>query len=204
MVRTLPVIVALLTQLLVACQWNVVPEILGAAEDAVPARVRARSIPLGTLIDSLHLDAGTTRFRVDKSARRFDVYVNDSLLKTYPCVLGEKPVGDKFHQGDRKTPEGSFTFRSKRVHGQWHKFIWVDYPNAESQRRYDQRKAQGLIPAGKDIGGEIGIHGVPDDMDHWITTGQDWTWGCIALRNVDVDEIYPYIIPRRTMMEVVP
>lgn len=204
MIRSLPVVVALLAHLLVACQWNVVPEVLGAAEVAVPARVRARRIPLSKLIDSLHLDAGTTRFRVDKSERRFEVYVNDSLLKTYPCVLGEKPIGDKFHQGDRKTPEGSFTFRSKRVHSQWHKFIWVDYPNEESQRRYKERKAQGLIPAGKDIGGEIGIHGVPDDMDHWITTGQDWTWGCIALRNADVDEIYPYIIPKRTMMEVVP
>ena len=160
--------------------------------------------PLNVLIDSLRLDPKTIRFHVDKSERQFHVFVNDSLLKTYPCVLGEKPVGDKFHQGDRKTPEGTFTFRSKRVHDSWHKFIWVDYPNAESWKRYNERKAQGLIPAGKDIGGEIGIHGVPDGYDHWIDAGQDWTWGCIALRNADVDEIYPYIRPEKTMMVIEP
>ncbi|MBK8498119.1 MAG: L,D-transpeptidase family protein [Flavobacteriales bacterium] len=160
--------------------------------------------PLAVLIDSLHLDAKTIRFHVDKSERRFEVFVNDSLLKTYPCVLGEKPVGDKFFQGDRKTPEGTFTFRSKRRPHQWHVFIWVDYPNAESYRRYKERKRAGVIPVDKDIGGEIGIHGVPEGMDHWIDAGQDWTFGCIALRNQDVDEIYPYIIPGRTTMEIVP
>ena len=144
------------------------------------------------------------RFRVDKSERKFNVIVGDTILKTFPCVLGENPVGDKFHQGDRRTPEGTFAFRSKRVHASWHKFVWVDYPNAESYRRFKERKAQGLIPAGKDIGGEIGIHGVPDGYDHWIDAGQDWTWGCIALKNADVDEIYPYIIVENTLMDVVP
>ena len=168
-----------------------------------PAPV-ASTIPLAQLIDSLHFDKHTIRFHVDKSERRFDVYVNDQLLKTYPCVLGEKPVGDKFHQGDRKTPEGTFTFRSKRVHDAWHKFILVDYPNAESWKRFNERKAQDLIPAGKDIGGEIGIHGVPDGYDHWIDAGQDWTWGCIALKNADVDEIYPFIRPEKTVMVIEP
>ena len=164
----------------------------------------ASTLPLAHLIDSLHFDARTIRFHVDKSDRRFEVFVNDSLLKVYPCVLGEKPVGDKVHQGDRKTPEGTFTFRSKREHNAWHKFIWVDYPNAESYRRYNERKADGLIPAGKDIGGEIGIHGVPDGMDHWIDAGEDWTFGCIALKNADVDEIYPFILPKKTVMLIEP
>jgi murein L,D-transpeptidase YafK len=156
------------------------------------------------LIDSLHLDPRTIRFHVDKSDRSFAVFINDSLLRTYPCVLGEKPIGDKFHQGDRKTPEGSFTFRSKRVHDKWHKFVWVDYPNAESKRRFAERKRQGLVPEGKDIGGEIGIHGVPEGKDHWVVAGEDWTWGCIALRNPDLDEIYPFIVSSRTMITIVP
>lgn len=174
--------------------------IAGPGSSTVPAAER----PLAVIIDSLRLEAGTMRFRVDKSERSFDVFVNDSLVKTYRCVLGEKPEGDKFHQGDRKTPEGSYTFRSKRVHPQWHKFIWVDYPNAESWRRYNERKRLGLIPEGKDIGGEIGIHGVPEGMDHWIDTGADWTWGCIAMKNADVDEIYPYIIPGTTVISIEP
>lgn len=160
--------------------------------------------PLAVIIDSLRIDARTVGFKVRKSQRRFDVVALGQVLKSYPCVLGEAPVGDKLHQGDRRTPEGRFSFRSKRLHARWHKFVWVDYPNAESWRRFNERKAQGLIPRGKEIGGEIGIHGVPDGMDHWIDAGVDWTWGCIALKNADVDEIYPYIIAYRTMMEVVP
>lgn len=179
----------------------------GRADEAASAEATAPAPavkPLASIIDSLKLDAKSIGFKVHKSKRRFEVVAQGHVLKSYPCVLGEVPVGDKYHQGDRRTPEGSFTFRSKRVHAQWHKFIWVDYPNAESWKRYNERKAKGLIPRGKDIGGEIGIHGVPEGMDHWIDTGADWTWGCIALRNADVDEIYPYIIAYRTLMEVLP
>jgi len=196
-----PSLFVCLLPLFVACQ-DAVP---GSATDAGPeAGILHDPVPLAYLIDSLRLDAGTIRFHVDKSERRFAVYVSDSLLKTYPCVLGEKPLGDKMMQGDRKTPEGTFGFRSKRVHDKWHAFVWVDYPNAESRRRFAQRKRDGLIANGKDIGGEIGIHGVPAGMDHWITEGVDWTWGCIALRNDDLDEIYPHIQPGRTTMVVVP
>jgi len=200
--RTMHCAFLLLVPVLVACKAPAQEAAFPERETAAPSGLQ--DPPLALLIDSLALDARTIRFQVDKSERRFRVYVQDRLLKTYPCVLGEKPEGDKLHQGDRKTPEGAFTFRSKRVHAQWHKFIWVDYPNAESWRRYNARKAQGLIPRGKDIGGEIGIHGVPEGMDHWIEAGTDWTWGCIALKNADVDEVYPFIIPDKTTMEVVP
>lgn len=176
--------------------------LLAGCQHSTPSSAE-EEVPLDSLVHRAGR-AGAIRFVVDKSHRRFMVYAGDSLLKTYPCVLGEQPVGDKHYQGDRRTPEGSFAFRSKRVHGQWHKFIWIDYPNAESWRRFRERKAAGLIPAGKDIGGEIGIHGVPDGMDHWIESGADWTWGCIALRNADVDEIYPYITPSRTMISIRP
>lgn len=182
------------------CQQPTITTVAKATEVAY----RASERPLAVLIDSLHLDVRTLRFHVDKSERRFQVFLEDSLVKSFSCVLGERPEGDKYCQGDRKTPEGSFTFRSKRVHDQWHKFIWVDYPNAESWRRFEARKAQGLIPAGKDIGGEIGIHGVPEGKDHWIDAGADWTWGCIALRNADLDEIYPYVRPGTTVIEIVP
>jgi murein L,D-transpeptidase YafK len=161
-------------------------------------------VPLAKLLDSLHLRADRIWLHVDKSDRTFRVLVDSTELKRYPCVLGEHPVGDKMRQGDRRTPEGTFTFRSKRKHDKWHVFIWIDYPNAESWRRFKQRKADGEIPANADIGGEVGIHGVPEGMDRWIEQGVDWTWGCIALRNADVDEIYPYITPQRTRLVIVP
>ncbi|MGV3636160.1 MAG: L,D-transpeptidase family protein [Flavobacteriales bacterium] len=191
----------LITPLLVSCR----PASPGPAEDRAPsAHITRPQVPLGHLLDSLGLAPADIGFHVDKSERVFQVVVKERVVKSYPCVLGEAPVGDKYFQGDRRTPEGRFTFRSKRVHDKWHKFIWVDYPNAESWRRFKARQAAGEIPEGKDIGGEIGIHGVPEGRDHWITAGIDWTWGCIALRNADVDEIYPFIRPQHTVMEIVP
>lgn len=189
------------------------PSLPGHGEEATPApygSMVGEGVPLARLLDSLRCDAATVSFHVDKGERVFEVLAERedgsgrALLKRYPCVLGEVPVGDKFMQGDRRTPEGTFTFRGKRVHERWHKFIWVDYPNAESWRRFRDRRKAGLIPPGRDIGGEIGIHGVPDGMDAWIEQGQDWTWGCIALRNADVDEIYPYVSVQRTLIVIDP
>ena len=62
------------------------------------------------------------------------------------------------------------------------------------QLPFKERKAQGLIPAGKDIGGEIGIHGVPDGYDHWIDAGEDWTWGCIALTDKEIEAVSQKIV----------
>lgn len=161
-------------------------------------------VPLAVQVDSLGIAARDIHFVVDKSERRFDVVAGDRVLRTYPCVLGEMPEGDKMMQGDRKTPEGVFGIRSKRLHAKWHAFVWVDYPNAESRRRFAERKRTGAIPASADIGGEIGIHGVPEGMDHWIDAGADWTWGCIALKNPDLDEIYPYIHAGATTITIMP
>jgi murein L,D-transpeptidase YafK len=197
--RIAPLLLAWAVPALLACQC-------GSAPPEAPAAVAEQrdSASLQALLDTFVARPAEVSFRVDKSERRFSVLAGGAVVKSYPCVLGEVPEGDKRHQGDRRTPEGVFGIRGKRVHDRWHRFIWLDYPNAESWRRYRERKAKGLIPAGRDIGGEIGIHGVPEGMDHWITAGADWTWGCIALRNADVDEIYPWIIPGRTLIEVVP
>lgn len=159
---------------------------------------------MAALLEGPGLDADQLHFKVEKSRRTFAVMAGGTVLKTYPCVLGEVPEGDKMMQGDRRTPEGTFGIRSKRMHDKWHAFVWIDYPNAESRRRFAERKRNGLIPANADIGGEIGIHGVPQGMDHWIDAGVDWTWGCIALRNTDLDEVYPYITAGTTKITIVP
>ncbi|MCC6402325.1 MAG: L,D-transpeptidase, partial [Flavobacteriales bacterium] len=73
---------------------------------------------------------------------------------------------------------------------------------AESRVRFERRRASGEIPADADIGGEIGIHGVPSGMDVLITTGVDRTLGCIAMRNADLDEVYAVIVPGRTIVRI--
>jgi murein L,D-transpeptidase YafK len=171
---------------------------------AVQRTTHAERPPLAELVDSLKLDPARIHFVVYKERRAFHVVHGQDTLCTYPCVLGEQPMGDKQMQGDRRTPEGTFGIRSKRRHERWHAFVWVDYPNAESWRRFKERKKKGSIPPEAEIGGEIGIHGVPEGKDHWILMGVDWTFGCIALRNPDLDEVYPFIRPGTTMLHILP
>lgn len=171
---------------------------------AVSMATVAERPPLSVLLDSLQLDAANIRFVVHKERRAFHVVHGRDTLCTYPCVLGGQPEGDKQMQGDRRTPEGTFALRSKRRHDRWHAFVWVDYPNAESWRRFKERKRTGAVPSTADIGGEIGIHGVPEGKDLWILMGVDWTLGCVALRNTDLDEIYPFITPGTTMLHILP
>lgn len=180
------------------------PPAAGLLTAPLPEPRALHEVPLARLLDSLHIAPEKLWFWVDKSDRLFRVMKDSTEVKRYHCVLGEHPVGDKFMQGDRRTPEGTFTFRSKRRPHAWHVFIHIDYPNAESRRRFAARKRSGEVPADADIGGEVGIHGVPEGKDAWIEQGADWTWGCIALKNGDVDEIYPIITPWKTKLVIDP
>ncbi|MBK9275975.1 MAG: L,D-transpeptidase family protein [Flavobacteriales bacterium] len=164
----------------------------------------AEDVPLNALLDSLGIDADEVAIHVDKSERRLCLKHADATVRCYDVVLGGSPEGDKRMQGDQRTPEGSFTFRDKYPHREWHRFAWIDYPNAESVRRFKARRAAGEIPADARIGGEVGIHGVPAGMDLLISTGVDWTLGCIAMRNDDLDEVYDIIRPGRTIVHIGP
>jgi len=191
--------------LLLGCSSGNGPSVLhGTVASPVVAPSVVPAVPLRAILDSLGMANDALHLRVLKGRRTLQVVADDRVLKEYPCVLGQVPEGDKEMQGDRRTPEGEFTFRDKYPHREWHRFVWIDYPNAESRRRFAERKRTGIIPASASIGGEIGIHGVPDGMDHWIAQGQDWTLGCIALRNADLDEIYPTITPGHTIIRIEP
>jgi len=139
------------------------------------------------------IDPATIEVLISKKKRTLSLVAEGKVLKSYKAVLGQVPEGDKFMQGDLKTPEGNFKVRAKYPHSEWHKFIWIDYPNEESRKKFRTRLQQGDIPEDAKIGGEIGIHGVPTGMDLWIDLGSDWTLGCIALKNNAVDEVYKYV-----------
>ena len=131
---------------------------------------------------------------IDKSEYTLSVFAADTLVKQYDVVFGGNPVDDKEKEGDKRTPEGVFGVRDKYPHRNWSKFIWIDYPNVASWKKFNKRKASGIIIDGETIGGEVGIHGVPDGMDHMIDDKRNWTLGCISMKNKDVNEIYPYIL----------
>ena len=130
---------------------------------------------------------------IDKSDYQLQIYASDTLVKTFPIVLGGNPLDDKLREGDQCTPEGNFKIVSKYPHKTWSKFIWINYPTDDSWRKHNKAKEDGVIPKNATIGGEIGIHGVPKGTDVMIKTHVNWTLGCISLTNKDVNEIYPFI-----------
>jgi len=148
---------------------------------------------LAFLIDSLQVKQHNISIHIDKSDFVLSVMDIDNVIKQYSVVLGINPIDDKRIQGDRCTPEGTFHIVSKYPHKNWRKFIWIDYPNEESKRKFKEAKSKGEISKDAKIGGELGIHGTPEGSDYLIDNKVNWTWGCISLNRKDVDEIYPYI-----------
>ena len=130
---------------------------------------------------------------IDKSKFELSVYDAEGWLVTYPVVFGNNDLGDKMMEGDRKTPEGTFSIVSKRVHEKWDRFIMLDYPTKESYTKFNYRKEHGLIPKTARIGGGIGIHGVWPHEDYAVDQYQNWTQGCISMKNAHVEELYGII-----------
>jgi lipoprotein-anchoring transpeptidase ErfK/SrfK len=71
---------------------------------------------------------------------------------------------------------------------------WINYPTEDSWKKHRQAKEDGLIDESDGIGGEIGIHGVPWNMDYLIDDRMNWTLGCISLKNDDINDFYPCIL----------
>lgn len=157
---------------------------------------------MAEIIDSMRIDKDLISIYIDKSQSLLQLRIDTTVLKTYPVVLGNNPVDDKRMEGDKCTPEGNFELKATYPHKKWSKFLWIDYPNAESWKKFNDAKEAGLLPATATIGGEIGIHGVPDGYDHLIDEKQNWTLGCISLKNKDVDEIYT-VVKAGTKVQIV-
>lgn len=156
---------------------------------------------LAKIIDSLKIDKNSISICIDKSDYMLYVLSNEKIVKQYPVVFGKKDNHDKLMQGDKCTPEGKFNIISKYPHRSWSKFIWINYPNEDSWKKHNAAKQAKSIPQDAKIGGEIGIHGVPDGMDYLIDVKYNWTLGCISMKNKDVNELYPYI-NKNTVIEI--
>ncbi len=145
------------------------------------------------VLDPATIDKTKTSIYISKSKYELSLLQEGKVLKTWKVVLGTNPVDDKRMQGDRCTPEGTFKVRDLYPHRSWSKFIWIDYPNEISRLKHAKAKANGEIPQDASIGGDVGIHGVPEGSDYWIDEGDNWTYGCVSLKNKDVNELYQYI-----------
>ncbi len=150
------------------------------------------------------------RILVKKAERKLLLYSDGKLVRTYRIGLGLSPVGDKVRQGDRRTPEGDFYIFTKNDKSAFYLSLGISYPNATHAERglrdglitkaqYDSitraLKARQTPPQNTRLGGDIYIHG--------NGAGSDWTWGCVALEDRDVRELFQ-AIPVGTPVRIEP
>lgn len=124
---------------------------------------------------------------VTKHTRKLDLISNNQIVKTYKISLGRGPKGHKEYEGDKKTPEGLYRINDKNSNSGYHKNLGISYPN-EQNIRYAKS-------IGKSPGGLIKIHGIKNGFG-WIGRFHllfDWTLGCIAMTDKEVDELYENI-----------
>ncbi|MEO0486805.1 MAG: L,D-transpeptidase family protein [Pseudomonadota bacterium] len=122
-----------------------------------------------------------TRIMVFKEWRKMALMHNDEVLRIYDFELGFAPEGDKFVEGDGKTPEGVYLIDRKNPNSQFHLSLGISYPNAR-----DRAEAEAL---GQSPGGDIFIHGTP----RRFVGEEDWTWGCLAVTNEEMEEIFAMV-----------
>src|SRR5262245_16472707 len=121
---------------------------------------------------------------VDKLKHKCLLYQSGRLVRSYAIDLGG-PIGDKLRAGDRATPEGMYRVVQKRSRGQttYYKALLINYPNDEDRADFALAKRNGWVPRRAAIGGLIEIHGEGG-------RNEDWTLGCMALANRDMDELF--------------
>lgn len=132
-----------------------------------------------------------------KKERSLELLSRGKVIKTYKVALGGDPVGPKTRQGDHKTPEGLYVLDSRNAHSQFYKSIHISYPSGHDRSLARQK---GVSP-----GGDVFVHGLPNGFGavgaaHRL---RDWTDGCIAVTNEEMDEIWR-VVADGTQIEIRP
>ncbi len=125
--------------------------------------------------------------RLDKSERRLELVSRGVVVASYDVALGSAPVGAKRRQGDGRTPEGRYRIDWRKRDSDYHRALHISYPNAEDRAH---ARANAVDP-----GGAIMIHGLPNGLGligsaHTLV---DWTDGCIAVTNAEIEEIWEWV-----------
>jgi lipoprotein-anchoring transpeptidase ErfK/SrfK len=130
-----------------------------------------------------------------KRARKLLLMKDGEVLKAYRVSLGGHPVGPKVRQGDSRTPEGNYVLDSHNAQSQFYRSIHISYPSA---RDLSRARRLGVRP-----GGNLFIHGEPNDYHGPDEHLGDWTEGCIAVTNAEMDEIWRAVM-NGTPIEIKP
>lgn len=190
----------------------VAPPSTPLATVSVPVATATENVPLREIVKArgLALPLAEASIVIDKSERRLDLLSRGVLVKSYRVALGRNPVGAKTAQGDSRTPEGHFYICTRNAKtSAFHIFLGLSYPGLPDAKRAVNNKkitwrdyqiinrrlaSRGRPPWETKLGGWIGIHGGTDapyaQKQMRQRGGKDWTAGCIALTNREIEEIH--------------
>lgn len=140
---------------------------------------------------------------VDKSDYELKVYDDEGWYATYPIVFGSKDLGDKFREGDKKTPNGNFKVLLKKIHPKWGPELLLDYPNETSYQLFNERKLKGIIPKNAKIGSGIAIHATRPQEEWTVDNFYNWTDGCVSVKYSEMKDLFSYI-PAGTPVTIQP
>jgi murein L,D-transpeptidase YafK len=154
--------------------------------------------------------APTYSLEIKKSERLLLVRNGDHIERRYQIALGRGGRGDKREAGDQRTPIGTYRIVEFHDNSRFHYFMLLNYPNvkdafyglkrnaisrAEFDRIIDALKEGAAPPQNTTLGGRIGIHGIGEETGETlrIHDALDWTEGCIALRNGEIEELRHFV-----------
>jgi murein L,D-transpeptidase YafK len=179
--------------LLPACVGNLTPQPVSAQPRSITPEAGATEQDR----PSLRLPLIDPKIVIKKSQRQLLLFSKGKLVRTYRIGLGLSPLGDKVRAGDRRTPEGEFYVFTKNEKSAFYLSLGLSYPNAAHAARglrdglitrtqYDAimraLRAKKAPPQNTRLGGDIYIHG--------NGAQSDWTWGCAALENENIRELF--------------
>jgi len=197
MKRSLLLFVLFAAASVLACQQRSGLARQHSAEPTTPAVAKQPGASQQRQTAPLKLPLKEPRIVVLKSQRRLELYSDGALVRTYKVGLGLNPVPDKQRQGDRATPEGDFYVFTKNDKSAFYLSLGISYPNVEDAERglrdglisravhdaiVKAIKRKATPPQNTALGGDIYIHG--------NGASSDWTWGCVALENEGIRELF--------------
>lgn len=153
----------------------------------------ASELPMGAMAEAPEVSEVLVR----KEERRLYLLSGEQVVRSYRIGLGDNPSGHKLFEGDKRTPEGEYVLDWRNPNSDFYKSIHISYPNKQDR---ELASSWGLDP-----GGSIMIHGLPNEAGDmaFAYLGLDWTDGCIAVSNEEMDEIWQ-LVADGTPIRIVP
>lgn len=141
---------------------------------------------LGATLDPK--DSRDTSILIRKTAHRLHLLLRGTIVRSYGVALGWGGLKQKLYEGDGTTPIGTYAITGEYP-SRWHTYLAIDYPRPEDDARYTQAVKDGAAPPKRTAGSAIAIHGHRADQRDGDHKRSDWTLGCVALDNGEIDEV---------------